>query len=586
MLGARILQLACVLFVFLYGPGPGQAQQIEKRIALVIGNSAERAGPIATAANDAGLIEQALRAAGFDVIGARDLDAGALRSTFREFLDKARSSGPDTIAFVYFAGLGLQLEGENYLVQVNARIVDVSDVPLQAVRLTDITGPLAAIPLKARIVVLDAARANSFALSGRRLVEGLAAIRSAAGTLIAFNATPGTVGVESGAAYGLYAVALSDVIKVSGVSLDALFAQVRERVNESAKGAQLPWNTLFSGPPVMLFQRPAAAAVPGRTGPSRAPAAQPRSERSLRQRAIELEAAQRAAEQIADERAEAAERSAREWAEAAEQAARERAEAAEQAAEQAVQAERRSARERAQAAEHAARERMQAAERAARERARQAAEQAARERGQTAEQTATQRAQQAAEQAARERAETAEQAARQRAQQAAEQAARERAETAEQAARRRVQAAEQAAQQRAQAAEQAARERVQQAEQAARQRAREAAEQRTREAAEQRTREAAEQRARETQQRAREAAEQRAREAEQRAREAAQQRAREAAEQRARDAEQRSREAAQQRAREAEQRARDAAEQRAREAEQRAREAEQRAREAAERQRR
>src|SRR5438445_413993 len=106
------------------------AQPAENRIALVIGNAAYQAGALQTPANDAGLVAQTLQAAGFDVVGARDLDIATLRSSFREFLDKARASGPDTVALVYFAGHGLQFEGENYLVPVDARIARDSDVPL------------------------------------------------------------------------------------------------------------------------------------------------------------------------------------------------------------------------------------------------------------------------------------------------------------------------------------------------------------------------------------------------------------------------------------------------------------------------
>ena len=89
-----------VLAAALLGGQPAQAQSSEKRIALVIGNGAYPEGALATPANDAGLIAQTLQAAGFDVTGARDLDTATLRSTFREFLDKAAASGPETVAFV------------------------------------------------------------------------------------------------------------------------------------------------------------------------------------------------------------------------------------------------------------------------------------------------------------------------------------------------------------------------------------------------------------------------------------------------------------------------------------------------------
>jgi uncharacterized caspase-like protein len=100
----------------------GGAAHAEKRIALVIGNAGYQTGALNTPANDAGLIAQTLQASGFDVVGARDLDQDSLRRAFRDFLDKASASGPDTVAFVYLAGYGLQLEAENYFVPIDARI--------------------------------------------------------------------------------------------------------------------------------------------------------------------------------------------------------------------------------------------------------------------------------------------------------------------------------------------------------------------------------------------------------------------------------------------------------------------------------
>ena len=91
-------------------PAPPPANGAEKRIALVLGNSGYQAGALKTAANDAGLIAQTLQAAGFDVVGARDLDDDSLRRAFRDFVEKASGSGPDTVAFVYFSGYGLQLD--------------------------------------------------------------------------------------------------------------------------------------------------------------------------------------------------------------------------------------------------------------------------------------------------------------------------------------------------------------------------------------------------------------------------------------------------------------------------------------------
>src|SRR5207244_12519764 len=134
------------------------AQQPEKRIALVVGNGAYAKSPLATAANDAGLIAQTLQAAGFDVVGARDLDGDTLRRSFRDFVQKAQASGPDTVAMVYLAGYGLQLAGENYFIPVDSTIGRDTDIPTEALRINDYVRQLGSLPLQARIVVLDAAR--------------------------------------------------------------------------------------------------------------------------------------------------------------------------------------------------------------------------------------------------------------------------------------------------------------------------------------------------------------------------------------------------------------------------------------------
>jgi uncharacterized caspase-like protein len=191
-----------LLVVFLIGVGGGA--RAEQRFALVLGNAAYESGPLQTASNDAGLIGQTLEAAGFDVIGARDLDNDALRRALREFIDSASALGPDDVAVLYFSGYGLQLEGENYFVPVDARIERPSDIPVQAVRLSDYTRALSSLKLKATVVVLDLARSHPFA-PNEPLAGGLALLEPEPGMLIAFNAAPGTIAPLANGVYGPYA---------------------------------------------------------------------------------------------------------------------------------------------------------------------------------------------------------------------------------------------------------------------------------------------------------------------------------------------------------------------------------------------
>ena len=174
------------------GPLPAQAQTAEARFAFVIGNDGYERAPLATAANDAGLVAETLRSSGFDVTGARNLDQETLRASYREFLDKIAAAGPNAVAAVYISGYGLQVEGENYLVPVGARVQRDSDVNLNAVRISDFVRALGGLPAKARIVMLDLAHEGPFGKDGLPLAPGLELVEAPNGTLVGFNAAPGS----------------------------------------------------------------------------------------------------------------------------------------------------------------------------------------------------------------------------------------------------------------------------------------------------------------------------------------------------------------------------------------------------------
>jgi uncharacterized caspase-like protein len=236
--------VALVLGLSLWG-ADSKAGPSERRIALVIGNANYQAGALPTPANDAGLIAQTLQAAGFDVTGARDLDQDSLRR-----------------AFIYLGGYGLQLEGDNFFAPIDAKIVRDTNVTAEAIRLSDYTKPLAALRLRATMVVLDIARANPFARTGTPLTGGLALVEPEQGMLIAFNAAPGTVAPEEAGPYSAYAQALAEMMREGGVRAEDLFSRIRLRVNETTKGAEVPWNAANLQAPFYFFQRAPDAPPP------------------------------------------------------------------------------------------------------------------------------------------------------------------------------------------------------------------------------------------------------------------------------------------------------------------------------------
>src|SRR6202142_4246830 len=259
MLAALVTLLATALLSL-----AGNAQQAAQnpRIALVIGNATYRDAALATTANDAGLIAQTLQAAGFDVVGARDLDGQSLRTAFRDFLDKASAAGPDMQAFVYLAGRGVQYDGDNYFVPVDAQIKRDADVPIDALRISDFAHALAQTPGRARIIVLDAARANPYAAQGSPLAPGLALVDPEPGELIAFNAAPGTLAGDEEGPYGVYGKTLAGAIRQGGVDIAQAFDQTRVSVNAETQGALLPWSASKLDGPFYVFERAADAPPP------------------------------------------------------------------------------------------------------------------------------------------------------------------------------------------------------------------------------------------------------------------------------------------------------------------------------------
>ncbi len=232
------------------------------RIALVIGESTYPDQTLATPANDAALVAQTLQAAGFDVVGARDLDQKSVQSAIRDFLAKAAAIGPNMQAFVYFSGRGVQYEGENFFVPVDAQIARDSDVPIEAVRVADFAHALAAEPGQARILVLDAARANPYARQGSPLAGGLALVDPDPGLLMAFNAAPGSIAGDEPGPYGVYAKTLAGAMREGGLPIEDVFTQTRVGVNAATGGAQIPWSASKLAAPYFVFERAADAPPP------------------------------------------------------------------------------------------------------------------------------------------------------------------------------------------------------------------------------------------------------------------------------------------------------------------------------------
>ena len=219
----------------------------ESRVALVIGESAYRAvTPLPNPANDAKAMSKLLSDAGFEVTSAANLSQKEMNDKVGNFAAQIAAKGPDTVALVFYAGHGLQIDGENFLVPVDVDPKREADIPLQAVRLNDILNTLNSVPTRMRIVLLDACRNNPFPAINQTAGRGLALIETktgAPGTFVSFSTSPGAEAEDGNGADSPYTTALLSAARTPGLPIEQAFKQVRLAVNRATDGRQTPWES-------------------------------------------------------------------------------------------------------------------------------------------------------------------------------------------------------------------------------------------------------------------------------------------------------------------------------------------------------
>lgn len=220
--------------------------QAADRYALVIGNSNYSNAPVlANPTNDAADIAQIFKRLGFDVTQQNDLTSSGMRKALRDFGRKIVGAN---MAVIFFAGHGMEIDRNNYLIPVDAQLQTDIDAPYEAVSLdlllTSVRGAHGL-----RLVILDACRDNPFINSmkqtsaGRSLSRGLTGIEPETGTLVAYAAKEGTVAADglSGARNSPYTKALLKYLDEPGIDIQFMFRKVRDQVLLDTRQSQEPF---------------------------------------------------------------------------------------------------------------------------------------------------------------------------------------------------------------------------------------------------------------------------------------------------------------------------------------------------------
>ena len=252
----------------------------DKRVALVIGNSAYRnVGRLDNPANDAKLLSDTLRALGFTLVGGGaqlDLDKPAFDRTVQAF--GAQLAGAD-VGLFYYAGHGVQVRGENYLIPVDANPTKEADVDFQMLDTNLVLRQMEGAGTRLNIVILDACRNNPF--GGRSLAVGrardaendrmrdtgggLAQMQAPEGTLISFATQPGSVAQDGADGNSPYARALADTIRKPGLGIFDAFNQIGLQVKRATRACSSPGcRALRSTAPSISCRRAAAVSAPVR----------------------------------------------------------------------------------------------------------------------------------------------------------------------------------------------------------------------------------------------------------------------------------------------------------------------------------
>ncbi len=240
---------------------------MEKRVALVVGNRAyKNTDWLDNPVKDADSVGQALRRLGFNVLDGRDLDFANFARQVRDF---GRALREAHVALYFYAGHGLQVSGENYVVPVDASLEHEADVHLELVSVQAILAQME-LGNRTSIVILDACRDNPLARNLARAIgmgrsvtigKGLGPIQSGAGTYIAFATAHGQVASDgaSGADHSPFTAALLEHIEEAELSISDLMMRVRQRVialtKDSRTGVQVPWESSALVAPFYFKQR-------------------------------------------------------------------------------------------------------------------------------------------------------------------------------------------------------------------------------------------------------------------------------------------------------------------------------------------
>jgi formylglycine-generating enzyme required for sulfatase activity len=217
------------------------AKPDETRVALIIGNSSYKAAPLANPANDAADLAYALEQKGFTVLVRENVSERGLKEAVEIFASHLKKGG---VGLFFFAGHGIQLKDQNYLLPTDLGFDNEADISFKSVSAEYVLSRMAEAGNRVNIVILDACRNNPFQQARRSVSRGLGVMsvgKAERGTFIAYATSPGSTAADGEGRNGLYTKYLLQSLAGGDSDIDKVFGRVRSAVVQETSGDQVPW---------------------------------------------------------------------------------------------------------------------------------------------------------------------------------------------------------------------------------------------------------------------------------------------------------------------------------------------------------
>ena len=233
---ARTLAIVLALF-FIALPGSAPAA-VQDRIALVVGNSDYPVGRLKNALNDSRLMARTLESKGFKVTSLQNASKRQLEGAIRKF---ASELNEQSVGLFYYAGHGIELDGNNYLIPVDAEIYSEVDVEYEGVHAGRLLDSLKRANSGLNLVILDACRNNPYASSFRSASRGLSRMQPSSGSLILYATEPGSVASDGTGQNGIFTKHLVNAINQPNYSIEKVFKETAKNVSRVTSKKQIPY---------------------------------------------------------------------------------------------------------------------------------------------------------------------------------------------------------------------------------------------------------------------------------------------------------------------------------------------------------